>query len=97
VELGAVVEGAGVNREKPPSQVLLVSWLDTWSDSRWASYAKARKTQPQPCQSVGFLVCQDDKRIVLAPTISQDECDRLVIPMGAVTDIRELVESKRGT
>ena len=52
----------------PPK--IQVEWLDHGSDDRWIPVNKAREFQLNKCFTVGYLLDEDDERIVVVHTFS---------------------------
>lgn len=67
------------------SQLFVVKWTDILSDPSWLS-GPVSAVQPATCVSVGWLVYEDDKKIVLADSRAMDGDwgGLTVIPVGVV-------------
>jgi hypothetical protein len=71
----------------------LVRWTDACDAApEWTASAKVAASRPVACQSVGFLLAEDDERVVLATSISEDgdAANGIVIPTSCVTEVRYL-------
>ena len=76
---------------KPPR--VLVLWRDTESDSTWQPRATVERAEPPLCESLGFLLVCNSKKLVLAHTITHGAdsvSDRTTIPRGCVETIRRV-------
>ena len=79
------------NSESLP--LVLVEWVDATGDSSWRPFHEAIQDQPVAIVSVGFVLVQDDKRLLLTSTTHLDMClvnDTLLIPVPWVLKITPL-------
>lgn len=70
-----------------------VYWQDTCSDSRWADMDEACKERGIPCCSIGWLLRNDKREVVITPMKRTDmrRCnDVQIIPKGCVTAVRKV-------
>jgi hypothetical protein len=68
----------------------LVTWLDACdAPTEWTNVAKVAATKLVRCQSVGFLLAEDDERVVLATTLSEDgdAANGIVIPISCIDEL----------
>lgn len=73
--------------------LVMVEWVDAMGDNSWRPFYEAVQDQPVPCFSVGFILVQDDKRLLLTPTGHMDICrvnDTLLIPAPWILKITPL-------
>ena len=77
--------------------LVLIRWLDTFSSTDWKQPQKLLEDTEYVdnlsiCESVGWLIEQDSKRIVLASMIGRDGCtnDRQYIPKGCIIEKKRL-------
>jgi len=80
---------------KPRYQPVLVEWLDSTTLSKWGPVEEYQKAaRPSTCVSMGFLLLEDDERLVILQTIDGDETGdvmaALAIPRTCVLRIRHL-------
>ena len=70
---------------KPPPLVC-VTWIDALTNHGWEDTASASADgSGAECVSVGFVIRRTDAEIILAQTLSGDQCNgRITIPMGWV-------------
>lgn len=71
----------------------LVTWTDACdAPTEWASVAKLATSKPVTCRSVGFLLAEDDERVVLATSLSDDgdAANGIVIPTSCVNEVEFL-------
>jgi hypothetical protein len=76
-------------------KIIEVTWLDHREDGQaWQSYHDAVNLQPAECHTVGYLVHEDDDRIVVTSTWLNDDDETVggafVILASAVTHLRVL-------
>ena len=78
----------------PLGKIVEVSWDDSNGYGRWSSLSDLSQHGAASCKSVGYLLKQDKKEIVLVGTQAQvnegDGMQTLAIPMGCVTKIRKV-------
>ena len=51
--------------------VVRVTWVDSCSNHRWREMAEARADVPMECQSVGFLVANSARAVVLIQSVNE--------------------------
>jgi len=74
----------------PLSRRVEIHWQDAGSSTGWRSKDETAKMDPLACRSLGYLVIQTKKKIVLAASQSVsngDIGDRMVIPRSWVLKI----------
>ena len=71
-----------------------VSWIDSNGYGRWASLGDLRNHSVASCKSIGYLLKETKKEIILVGTQSYcndgDGMQTLAIPRGCVIKIRRL-------
>lgn len=70
-------------------------WLDCCSRGGWLTLQEMlNRSKPLPCRSVGYVVANDDERVVVAQTVNRigQGTDRLTVPKGCVQDMTVLAE-----
>ncbi|MBM3597360.1 MAG: hypothetical protein FJX35_04050 [Alphaproteobacteria bacterium] len=81
-------------------RLVLVEWLDAAGGSRsgWKPIADMGRDLPARCRSVGWVVHEDERLIVLVPHLARDgDGDgEIVIPRDWMQRTIELVEGVRG-
>jgi hypothetical protein len=77
--------------------MVLVSWVDSCSNSGWQRFNDAPKGfwQPSRCETVGFLIHDSKHAITLALSRGADEfssdfSETMTIPRVAITKIKKL-------
>lgn len=77
--------------------MVLVTWTDSVSDSRWQTLEHARGSVLKVCQSVGWVVAENDEALVICSSQSSynDGSDLHVaevwtIPAAVIESVREL-------
>ena len=68
-----------------------VKWLDSVGHQGWFVLEQAEEKEPVVCESLGWLVYKDNKKLVLAISASEEMRNvsaPLVIPMGCILEIR---------
>jgi len=78
-------------REKYPR--VLVEWTDSGSAHQWDSIKAHSDHEPCYCMSVGFLLVETDKAVVLVQSIddgNQNAAGSMTIPRVAVTGVYHL-------
>lgn len=73
--------------------LVLVEWVDIVAQVGWEDVAV--EGYIAPCTSVGWLLSEDEKQIVLASTISSQDGttesnNRIIIPTGVITSRKVL-------
>lgn len=81
-------------------RLVWVRWLDAIVENNvhwiWRSEFKPREAGGLECESMGFVVHEDELSIVLAQSWNSDCIDNLItLPKGMVVEIKELKLSKR--
>lgn len=77
----------------PEPEVIAVVWDDAVADSGWKQHAEAEK--PQRCTSIGLVVVEDERCVVLAGSWGMNggeiETDnRITIPVGWIVERRKV-------
>ena len=74
------------------SKMVLVEWNDIAVVHGWVCIAEAREDEFACCQSVGFLIEDNDDKIILALSVSDygNVFERQVIPREAIKSIKKL-------
>lgn len=74
-------------------RLIHVEWVDATTSDGWESFeASLLHAVSKTCETIGFLLKQDEKEIVVCHTIDQD-CDtngRIAIPIAFVRGITEM-------
>lgn len=82
-------------------KLCVVEWYDAQGDTRWVSAEEAMEMEPPLIRSIGWLLRQDEKKLVICNSMDYDSGDvggRDVIPMGCVKNIITIdKESSDGT
>lgn len=68
----------------------LVYWIDACdAPTEWADAAKVAASRPVRCQSVGFVLVDDDERVVLTTSVTEDgdAANGIVIPTACVDEL----------
>ena len=78
-------------------KVVLVKWLDAGCESTQLNEASAKKVSPMPRENVGYLLEDNEEKVVVVFGIIADGDHRvydqtLVIPRGIVLEVKELNE-----
>jgi len=74
-----------------------VYWEDTCGIQGWRHGEEAVKFTPAHCESIGWLVTQDSKRVLLALSYNHEQgtvADCLIIPRGCVSKVVQLEVKK---
>ena len=75
-------------------KIVELSWVDACSlGNAWDSRKEGEIGEPFKCQTVGYLVRKTRKKIIVAQSQcleNNDIMNRMVIPRGCVTEIKEL-------
>jgi len=82
--------GATMPKRNRPT---LVRWIDACDAApEWTPADQVAKSGAVNCESVGFLVDQDDDRLVLVTSLSDDgdAASGIVIPTGCVLEVTYL-------
>jgi hypothetical protein len=80
-------------------KIVQVTWLDHREDGEaWQSYHDAKALQPAECHTVGYLVHEDDERLVGASTWIDDDDETVggafVIVAAAVRHVEVLRDDR---
>jgi len=79
-------------------QQFKIQWVDSRAtDNTWESKENIERLKPALCESVGFLLEDNDvdNFITIASTISQDQVlFRLTIPKGCILEMTELTSNR---
>lgn len=67
--------------------MLLITWWDIVEDPDWQDTGKAEITGTATCQTLGFYLNKDKDCVRLSSTISQDQRNVIVIPLGCVINV----------
>jgi hypothetical protein len=69
-----------------------VEWTDTCNHSGWRSKKDVCAYRVVRCFTLGYLVCKDDKALVVAQSLNQlsEFTEVMVIPLGCVRKIKKL-------
>lgn len=74
-----------------------VKWLDAGCEFTNLTLEDAKSLCPMPRKNIGYLVCKDNKKLVMCFGFIEDEDKHqtvhdvtLVIPKGMITSIKEL-------
>ena len=68
----------------------LVRWVDACdAATEWSAVDRVAASRPVDCESVGFLLAQDDERVVLTTSLSDDgdAAAGIVIPTSCVSEV----------
>lgn len=68
-------------------KLLYIEWSDTANDGGdWIDFKRAVR-EVEHCQSVGWILEEDDEKLVIVPNISEDkQCfGSVIIPKGCIT------------
>lgn len=70
-------------------KIVLVTWHDALAIAAWTKCDE--QMEPQVCNSIGFLVSEDDRHVRVATTVSDDEFIAAIqIPKGMIQQIIEI-------
>jgi hypothetical protein len=90
--------GSGNAIAHPEMRLVLVDWLDAAGGTRggWKPVAEMGRDLPVRCRSVGWVVQEDERRIVLVPHLARDgDGDgEIAIPRDWLQRVVDLVEGK---
>jgi len=59
-------------------RLVRVKWIDATTDSGWIDIDTAKNYKPIQCETVGYLLKDDEKYIVVASTVSGDQCNGII-------------------
>ena len=78
-------------------QIVEIIWLDAGLESMQLSIEEAKILKPMPRKNIGYLIHQDEDKVILAFGFIEDSekyksvCDQiLILPIGIVKTIRPL-------
>ena len=77
-------------RRYKKNTMLLIDWVDIMDDPAWMNHEKAAETPADACQSLGFYLNHDKDVVRVSSTISKDERNVVVIPVGCITKVRKV-------
>ena len=70
---------------------MMIEWLDSISGSDWVSLAYAKEYTAGRVCSIGILIKETEKEIVLLPNVSENQArHQIAIPRGAIKRMRRL-------
>lgn len=72
---------------------VLVSWHDAISDDDWTDIEKARELELPVIKTAGYLIFEDEKKIIVAPTydeVNEKVASFYAIPKTWLIDIKDL-------
>ena len=64
-----------------------VHWLDTLSSSHWMPREQVAQERVARCRTIGYLIGVDVESIRLSHTLSEDDGDFTIIPLGCIQSI----------
>tara|TARA_B110000285_G_C14824169_1_gene467894 strand:+ start:380 stop:682 length:303 start_codon:yes stop_codon:yes gene_type:complete len=90
-----------MKKKKVPGKIfnyklVQVTWIDATSSSEWMSEKKGCKLEAATCHSIGYLLFENSKKLILFADYNEDE-DGLdignvnVIPKSWVTEVTEII------
>ncbi len=72
-------------------KVVSVKWIDSRMDDCWQGAEEAKGFNPELACSVGFLLCEDEEKVVLVQTFGKDNVQGLIaIPKVCIKDMKEM-------
>ena len=74
-------------------RLMIVSWFDAVSEDNWTDLAEARKSKLHLIHSVGWLISEDDTRLVvgLSWDVERDAVSSFIaIPRSWISNIKEI-------
>jgi hypothetical protein len=73
-------------------KLVRVTWLDAMAIAEWTKMGDG--IEPQRCETVGYVVSENDKHVVVAATISDGEFNAgMLVPRPMIESIVEIKES----
>lgn len=75
-------------------KVTFVTWQDAVSEDAWEDITEAKKSKPHTIFSVGFLIDEDDDRILLGLNWDAEReavSQTIAIPIAWILDQREII------
>lgn len=83
-------------------QIVIVKWLDAFGcSSSWRERDDIEKATPSICESVGWLIKDEDDYIVLVPHVANETlgstwqgCGDMTIPRAAIQRINPLTPAR---
>jgi len=74
-------------------KIVRVIWLDALAIAEWTRLGTV--TEPQHCESVGFLVSESNEHVTVAATISSDEFTAAIqVPRAMIQSMVEIKEAQ---
>jgi len=77
-------------------KIVKVSWIDSrGSRDRWVELEEIKKETICQCESIGFLVHEDNEKVVVMPHYGHDPkqgCGDMTIPKVSIIEIIELTK-----
>ena len=71
--------------------ILMVEWVDSISGSDWIPLFRAKEETVSRVCSIGILIKETEKEIVLLPNVSENQArHQIAIPRGAIKRMRRL-------
>ena len=77
-------------------EIVEIHWVDSWVRGGWDSRESYSETQVGNITRVGFLLHQDEDKIILVQSVGKDPeqvSDCIVIPKGCVLSWKRLLAS----
>lgn len=76
----------------PPFKLVRVKWRDACSYTSWAPLEYLAEREPLDCESIGYLIRQDDNCLTVVPTTNKNDegTDCMTIPAPWVVSVQEL-------
>ena len=78
----------------PLRKIIEIEWLDSNGQSRWAALSEYKKHTVADCKTIGYLLTQNKKEVVLmftqSPCNDGDGNGAMAIPRGCITKIKRL-------
>jgi hypothetical protein len=88
---------------RPPFPRLVVTWRDAYSVDEWTDLKAAEPIEDHVVETSGYLVKEDDRYLMLAPTISHEPSDGswtiacvMAIPKGCIISQKTKGRRARG-
>lgn len=83
--------GGGVGPMNP-GQIVVIEWLDIYSDSGWLDKDEIAEFAPAKARSVGIVLSCDEKVLKLAHNMCVEDgtSDVTAYPVGVITDVKVL-------
>jgi hypothetical protein len=74
--------------------MLLVEWADIVENPEWLDHDNAVKESTHMCSTLGFYLNHDATDVRLSSTISRDQRNVIVIPLGCVRKVTKIEVTK---